>query len=195
MELLVKVKEEQEDEDIDQGTNDISDKKPDIDQSDSEEKLYNDFSSLAQLAEISLVAEGKTRDEHLSEKIRQARELQQYRVGQQNGNQVPNPISQARTMQIVLPDNASHIIICTNENNNNNRHLNGNPSVIGPPRLLPKPPNMTSMIRANHKLERSVKQSRFKTNKNKIQNAYHCGECGKTYSTSSNLARHKQTHR
>ena len=167
LELMVKVKEEIKEEEEQEEV--ISDP-------ESKSQISNEFFNLAQLADVSLAAEGKSEDKVLSEQIRRAREATHNKppLFIPIGNPIHNANASSvgpRTMQIVVPDNASHIIICTN---NNNGSSNGIVS-----------PNATS----------EVKVSRPGGHKKSKPHTYNCIDCGKKYSTSSNLARHRQTHR
>lgn len=158
LELLVKVKEEVED--LEEEEEDDADDA----EIDKEDEAKSDLFNLAQLAEVSLAAEGRSENQALADMIKEARQRRQQQ--QQTANVHPStPTSGSRMMQIVVPENASHIIICTsnakNEANNNGLSSEG-------------------VKRGRKALQR--------------QN-YKCLECGKSYSTSSNLARHRQTHR
>ena len=163
-----------------------------------------------------------------------------------------------RRMQITLPENTTHIVICTSGRGNNNKQNSGcipgnnsvtldiNPDPVGPLccnetcRLSRKGcacnsstrgndtiikrnkiPIETNKTKASLSLEVNRSKSAADCGKEKIvslgqpndefhvdsvasdewcneegrKGQYHCAECGKCYSTSSNLARHRQTHR
>ena len=100
-----------------------------------------------------------------------------------------------RTMQITLPENATHIVICTASNERKEIQL---------PRFTPINPTKPQQ----HQVQQVPKKKPHITGQNpddppkivankktssKLEHS--CSECGKKYSTSSNLARHKQTHR
>ncbi|TRY71649.1 hypothetical protein TCAL_03128 [Tigriopus californicus] len=118
----------------------------------------NDLFNLNQLAEVSLAEEGKLEDDILAAKI------QEVRIKQ------ANPPT-TRTMKIVVPENASHIIICTKDN------PDGDHKVLDLAKVG------------------KVRRSSSKSNPPVVGGEFVCSDCGKKYSTSSNLARHKQTHR
>ena len=99
-----------------------------------------------------------------------------------------------RTMQITLPENATHIVICTASNERKEIQL---------PRFAPINPSKQQQQHQQQVLKKkplttvqNSESSRIVVNKKTNSKLEHsCCECGKKYSTSSNLARHKQTHR
>ena len=114
-----------------------------------------------------------------------------------------------RKVELTVPENTTHIVICTS---NDVRNANNNISVdlatpLGPGNTLQgpslngdpgdeeeiDPPSMASQVPPTIVVKPAKIMS--KTNALNKKNDYTCLECGKTYSTSSNLARHRQTHR
>ena len=154
-----------------------------------------------------------------------------------------------RRMQITLPENTTHIVICTSGRGNNNDQINGNNSSTSVtldinPKSSAAPiyknikqvqeikthgsPNSNSFndisINNSNQIFSSPNSAASTTTNNLIdgrkeksiapeghlhepfsnddsinesgkKSNYNCSECGKSYSTSSNLARHRQTHR
>ena len=154
-----------------------------------------------------------------------------------------------RRMQITLPENTTHIVICTSGRGNNNDQINGNNSSTSVtldinPKSSAAPiyknikqvqeikayesPNANSFndisINNSNQIFSSPNSAASTTTNNLIdgrkeksiapeghlhepfsnddlnnesgkKSNYNCSECGKSYSTSSNLARHRQTHR
>ena len=167
------------------------------------------FFNLSQLAEVSLAMEGRSEDQDLNQRVQQAAAraakatepsarpipailaslTPQPLPGSVVLPQQPMPLPDVsrpggqRTMQIVLPDNASHIIICTNNNQSENV-ISSPVTPVGTPALSPA-----------NKEKSEASDLINPPAKNKGQQQYTCNECGKKYSTSSNLARHRQTHR
>eukprot|EP00095_Tigriopus_kingsejongensis_P007215 maker-scaffold1268_size51707-snap-gene-0.17 protein:Tk07215 transcript:maker-scaffold1268_size51707-snap-gene-0.17-mRNA-1 annotation:"transcriptional repressor scratch" len=143
-----------------------------------------DLFNLHQLAEVSLAEEGKLVDEDLAAKIHQVRS-QQHEINliKSHTDNMLLPSSK-RTMKIVLPDNASHIIICSKGNPREQRVLD----------LA----QVTSSSNA-HEDETQEFLSDSPTSPSPVYPSspsdFVCTDCGKKYSTSSNLARHRQTHR
>ena len=124
----------------------------------------------------------------------------------------------SRTMQITLPENATHIVICTAANERKEIQLPKFPTVVPPtkqPQLqhlkqpqpllqqqqqrqlqqvqLPQQQQRPGQLKKLLKPDHSTIPKLGKKSGGRLEHA--CGECGKKYSTSSNLARHKQTHR
>ena len=121
-----------------------------------------EFFNLSQLADVSLAAEGRLFENHpLSKKVKQLRAEKSGDGGGFGSRSHPSHQRQQRLMQIAIPENASHIIICTNDGDKVRNNNNGRP----------------------------VSKRRHR------RDDYTCQDCGKKYSTSSNLARHRQTHR
>ena len=154
-----------------------------------------------------------------------------------------------RRMQITLPENTTHIVICTSGRGNNNDQINGNNSSTSVtldinPKSSEAPiyknikqvqeikahgspnsnsfndisinnsnqiftsPNSAAITTTNNlndgRREKSVAPEGHlhetysnddSINESGKKSNYNCSECGKSYSTSSNLARHRQTHR
>ena len=114
-----------------------------------------------------------------------------------------------RKVELTVPENTTHIVICTS---NDVKNTNNNISVdlattLGPSSTLQgpnpngdpgdeeeiDPPSMTNQVSPTI----LVKPAKIMSKANGLhkKNDYTCLECGKTYSTSSNLARHRQNHR
>ena len=154
-----------------------------------------------------------------------------------------------RRMQITLPENTTHIVICTSGRGNGNDQINGNNSstsvtldinpksseapiyknvkkvqeieAYGSPntnsfnnisinnsnQIFSSPNSITATTTKNlidGRREKSdvpegylheVSSNDDSINESGKKSNYNCSECGKSYSTSSNLARHRQTHR
>lgn len=138
--------------------------------SPQEEEEEHEFHSLSTLAEVSMATAGHQIAPGLQEEIFRAR--QNWKPQQ---NLMPEPV-RLRKVELTVPENTTHIVICTSKDV---KSANNNISVdlatpVGPftkeqqPKKLAKQPE---------------------------KHDYICAECGKKYSTSSNLARHRQTHR
>jgi len=149
LELMVKVKEEVNEEEDEQEQHLV-------------QTPLADFSALSRLAEISLAVEGRSEDADLNERVR----LHQRQQQQEDEANVTLPVVGGRTMQIVLPEDATHIIVCTKNNNGKKADK-----------------------------ARKMASNKIKSAASESEEGHICSDCGKRYSTSSNLARHKQTHR
>ncbi len=212
LELLVKVKEEKEDPDEMENDDEVAiipkskiKIEPPDDASNDTSSIEKDkqFFNLSQLAEVSLAMEGRSEDKALTQKVRAALARSKVDVAaslmlpkvplppavvaaataanNNNNSNSSNSNLGARTMQIVLPDNASHIIICTNNN-----------GVAGRLEIANGSRNPISDSNSNSSNNNKVSNS---LNTSPSGEGHICSDCGKRYSTSSNLARHKQTHR
>jgi len=192
---------------------------------DTDNSSQSMFDNLATLADVMLASAGQLEDKSLKRKI----DLARAKISQTILPITPE-MSSKRTMQITLPENTTHIVICTSGDakDPSSKSLVGNvtaTSVVGlggsnsrnrseiSIRNLVKTNNNNnsegggggSISNSNKKDLSRIKAAATnnvtgdgtaasgKAESGKQE--YECAECGKTYSTSSNLARHKQTHR
>jgi hypothetical protein len=103
-------------------------------------------------------------------------------------------------MQITLPENATHIVICTASNERKEIQIPRFPSPITPVKQQQQLQVQQQQQQVQRKkfpksFQENVEISKVANKKTSSRLEHACGECGKKYSTSSNLARHKQTHR
>jgi len=175
----------------------------------SEECNTDQWYNLAKLAEVSIGREKQEQDE---QSIQAARALAQLAMNRKSGNSEGRE-DEDMTLRICVPQNTKKIIICTpnefEESNNmkclNNREsLNNNMIKVMSPGNMMKYENndnnfMTAFDMTNEKgstLEIKLPDLRKNLeNEDIARNRFSCPICGKNYSTSSNLARHRQTHR
>ena len=126
--------------------------------------------SLSTLANVTLATAGHLNEPRLNEEITRARENLKPILNQTESKTTTKSL---RKVELTLPENTTHIVICTSDKLNTS--TNNNNIAIG----------VTNKFTSESKpLTKKVKN-----------NDYKCAECGKKYSTSSNLARHRQTHR
>ncbi len=182
LELNVKVKVEEDDDEMEEKEAEQITTGPDesINYVTNALGPTQEFFNLAQLAEVTLAMEGQSEDPYLTARVQEVARRQRMPTKWPASLPTAPTLSQqqnpqaggTRTMQIVVPENASHIIICTNEGNKSGSSNITNGRDVGQ-RL------------GNHDRGRMSKPLQ----------GYTCSDCGKKYSTSSNLARHRQTHR
>ncbi len=146
--------------------------------------------------QCSLAMEGRSEDAALTAKVREAvaraRALPLLPKVPLPPGAVKGPHnSNKRTMQIELPDNASHIIICTNNNG-----VAGRVEVNRGKAAAAAAAKKARTVEARRPTPEDKDPVESDPNKGVLGGEGHiCTDCGKRYSTSSNLARHKQTHR
>ena len=137
-----------------------------------------EFHSLSTLAEVSMATAGHQIAPGLQEEIFRARQnwkpQQQCTTAAASATAHQDTPVRLRKVELTVPENTTHIVICTSKDMKN---ANNNISVD---LAKPFPSKEPSPKKPNRQLEK---------------HDYICGECGKKYSTSSNLARHRQTHR
>jgi len=131
-----------------------------------------------------------------------------------SSSNLPNPVLpvnpalpvKTRTMQITLPENATHIVICTASNERKEIQIPRFPSPITPVKQqqqqqqvkqqqVQQQQQQVQRKKFPKSFQENVEISKVANKKTSSRLEHACGECGKKYSTSSNLARHKQTHR
>ncbi|XP_014611016.1 PREDICTED: zinc finger protein 41-like [Polistes canadensis] len=86
-----------------------------------------------------------------------------------------------------------------NNNNNNQTHHTREEITFPTEKKIDSPPksnnNVSESNPVNQQSRRTTIQGNVETTKNEDSEDHECPDCGKKYSTSSNLARHRQTHR
>ena len=166
----------------------------------------DDWFNLSQLADVSSSAGGKIDEPSLQA----ARTLAELALSGRNKQVTAVENTAERAVNICVPKNTTKIIICTSDDQNQNKiSQHGNMSggtLISPSGILIKTPSMIITPYNQTPITTSpfisslngLKLPDLRKNLSKDEQGrprYTCVVCGKHYSTSSNLARHRQTHR
>ena len=197
--IVANLKTEEEEEEEEEEA-DIDDTANDQDQSDQ-------WFNLAQLADVSTSTTTTTQIDESS--LQAARTLAELSIMGRTKKEGEGRTNKQQPMNISLPNNTTKIIICTSgdQNQNPNKHQpNISGTLISPsgilittPSMIITPYNQTPISSASFITSMDgVKLPDLRKNQTKGEQGrsrYSCVICGKQYSTSSNLARHRQTHR
>lgn len=162
--------------------------------------------NLSQLADVSTSTTLTPQIDESS--LQAARTLAELSLMGRNKKEVESRMAD-RPMSICVPNNATKIIICTSgeqSQNQNRQQSNFSGTLISPSGILITTPNMiitqynqtpissSSFLTSMDGLKLpDLRKSQSKDEQGRAR--YTCVVCGKHYSTSSNLARHRQTHR
>ena len=178
--ILANIKTEKEEDDEDD----------EDDASDDPEKSDQWF-NLSQLADVSTSTAVTQVDES---SLQAARTLAELSLMGRNRKEEETKLTD-RPMSICVPNNATKIIICTSaEQNQNGTLLSPSGMMITTPNMIITPYNSPSFMASMDGLKLpDLRKSQSMDDQGRTR--YTCVVCGKHYSTSSNLARHRQTHR